>query len=121
MSLCQLSEGWPRPSAPRSRSYIVGEGRSVGHVIEAIVRERPLDGGAGLIELRVAVVGNVDSGKSTLVARWRSPAVPSRRRRERRRRADGVPSPSTPSSRREKQTRVDGVVMADGAAVASIA
>ena len=43
------------------------EGRSVGHVIEAIVRERPLDGGAGLIELRVAVVGNVDSGKSTLV------------------------------------------------------
>ena len=39
----------------------------MGHVIEAIVRERPLDGGAGLIELRVAVVGNVDSGKSTLV------------------------------------------------------
>ena len=42
------------------------EGRT-GNVIEAMVRERPLDGGVGLIELRVAVVGNVDSGKSTLV------------------------------------------------------
>ena len=62
------------------------EGRSVGHVIEAIVRERPLDGGAGLIELRVAVVGNVDSGKSTLVVAasggaFRAP--PSRRAAER--------------------------------------
>ena len=63
------------------------EGRSVGHVIEAIVRERPLDGGAGLIELRVAVVGNVDSGKSTLVGaffgvqssrRWRTTSSSSR-------------------------------------------
>ena len=54
------------------------EGRSVGHVIEAIVRERPLDGGAGLIELRVAVVGNVDSGKSTLVGAF---GVRSSRRR----------------------------------------
>ena len=69
------------------------EGRSVGHVIEAIVRERPLDGGAGLIELRVAVVGNVDSGKSTLVGAWRRPAVPSSCR------VDGVVA--TPSSRRE--------------------
>ena len=69
------------------------EGRSVGHVIEAIVRERPLDGGAGLIELRVAVVGNVDSGKSTLVGaffgvqssrRWHAvePSVPRRRLNE---------------------------------------
>ena len=85
------------------------EGRSVGHVIEAIVRERPLDGGAGLIELRVAVVGNVDSGKSTLVGALRRPAVPSSCRVDgvpvttsRRRRGDGVPSPSTPSSRHER-------------------
>ena len=56
------------------------EGRSVGHVIEAIVRERPLDGGAGLIELRVAVVGNVDSGKSTLVGAFFG-VQSSRRRR----------------------------------------
>jgi len=34
--------------------------------VEALVRERPLDGNLA-VELRVAVVGNVDSGKSTLV------------------------------------------------------
>ena len=83
------------------------EGRSVGHVIEAIVRERPLDGGAGLIELRVAVVGNVDSGKSTLVGALAESggafrAAPSRRRRTRRHAVEQT----------RETSRVDGVVMA---------
>ena len=75
------------------------EGRSVGHVIEAIVRERPLDGGAGLIELRVAVVGNVDSGKSTLVGAF-SGVQSSRRSRRRavvpRRRVNKGPARQRP-------------------------
>ena len=77
------------------------EGRSVGHVIEAIVRERPLDGGAGLIELRVAVVGNVDSGKSTLVGAFCG--VQSSRRRL---------ALHAVEETREEQRRIDGVVMA---------
>ena len=81
------------------------EGRSVGHVIEAIVRERPLDGGAGLIELRVAVVDNVDSGKSTLVGAFRRPAVPSARRRR-------VEQPRETTSRRRRAVAVDGVLLA---------
>ena len=76
------------------------EGRSVGHVIEAIVRERPLDGGAGLIELRVAVVGNVDSGKSTLVGALRGPAVPSA--------SMAYPSPRRRADERNKSRRWRG-------------
>ena len=75
------------------------EGRSVGHVIEAIVRERPLDGGAGLIELRVAVVGNVDSGKSTLVGAFFGVQSSRRRRTDRvtaRRRLNKGPARQRP-------------------------
>ena len=89
------------------------EGRSVGHVIEAIVRERPLDGGAGLIELRVAVVGNVDSGKSTLVGALRRPAVPSARRRR-------VEQPRETTSRRRRTVALHAVEQ-KGKQIASMA
>jgi hypothetical protein len=79
------------------------EGRSVGHVIEAIVRERPLDGGAGLIELRVAVVGNVDSGKSTLVGAFRGPAVPCA--------STAYPSPRRRADERNKSRRWRAVAL----------